>query len=150
MGRHVVETVLGGFVLLMAGGFLVFAYDLAQVTATAGYPVNATFLNVGGLERGADVRISGVKVGTVLARDYGREDFDARVVLSLNPDVKLPADTMATIDSEGILGGKYVRLTPGRSPDIIPEGGRIAKTEDFKSLEEQVAEIIFLATGAEK
>lgn len=149
MGRNAVETVLGGVVLLVAIGFLYLALSLGQVTASAGYQVQATFLNVGGLERGSDVRISGIKVGTVLSRRFDRETFDAKVMLSLNQDVKLPTDTTAYIASEGILGGKYLRLEPGSETSTIEPGGAIEKTVDFKSLEDQVAEIIFLATGGE-
>jgi len=150
MGRNAVETVLGGMVLLVALGFLYVAMSLGQVTAEAGYQVRATFLNVGGLGRGSDVRIAGIKVGTVLDRDFDRETFDANVVLSLKEGVKLPTDTVAYIESEGILGGKYLRLEPGSEKAFIEPGGAITKAVDFKSLEDQVAEIIFLATGGEQ
>jgi phospholipid/cholesterol/gamma-HCH transport system substrate-binding protein len=70
--------------------------------------------------------------------------------MSILPEIKLPLDTVATIDSGGLLGGKYVRLEPGNDKNIIKPGGKITKTKDFRSLEDQVGEIIFLATGGEK
>ncbi len=147
MGRNAVETVLGAVVLAVAGMFLFFAYSTAQVKAVAGYEVTAKFFKIGGLSAGSDVRINGIKVGTVKSNTLDPETFDAVVVMSLTPDVKLPTDTVAAIGSEGIVGGKYLRLEPGAAETMIEAGGDIAKTRDFRSLEDQVGEIIFLATG---
>jgi phospholipid/cholesterol/gamma-HCH transport system substrate-binding protein len=147
MGRNAIETVLGAVVLIVAGVFLFFAFNVAQVKAVTGYEIKAHFLKIGGLSKGSDVRINGIKVGTVLDRVLDSTTYEAVVVMSIRPDIKLPKDTVATIGSEGILGGKYVRLKPGQAKEVLEPGGRIAKVEDFKSLEDQVGEIIFLATG---
>lgn len=147
MGRNAIETVMGAVVLLVAGMFVFFAYNTAQVRAVNGYAVNASFYKVGGLSTGSDVRINGIKVGTVTARRLDPETYDAVVEMSITSDVKLPSDTVAAIGSEGILGGMYVRLQPGQDETFIEAGGSIAKTKDFRSLEDQVGEIIFLATG---
>jgi phospholipid/cholesterol/gamma-HCH transport system substrate-binding protein len=150
MRRNAVETVLGAVVLTVAGLFVFFAYNTAQVQAVEGYPVTASFYKVGGLNKGGDVRISGIKVGTVLDLRLDPKTFDAVVTMSIAPDVKLPADTVAVIASEGVLGGKYVRLEPGTAASHLPSGGKIAKTRDFRSLEDQVGEIIFLASGGQE
>ncbi len=147
MGRTAVESIMGAVVLLVAGMFVFFAYNTAQVKAVNGYAVSAAFYKVGGLSAGSDVRISGIKVGTVTSRQLDTETYNAIVNMSISSDVKLPLDTIATIGSEGILGGMYIRLKPGQDKDYIEAGGIIGKTEDFKSLEDQVGEIIFLATG---
>lgn len=147
MGRNAVETVLGAVVLLVAGMFLFFAYSTAQVKAVGGYQVSANFFKVGGLTTGSDVRINGIKVGTVASSRLDSKSFDAVIVMSIANEVKLPKDSVAAIGSEGIVGGKYVRVEPGTAKEIIPDGGRITKTRDFRSLEDQVGEIIFLATG---
>ncbi|MEQ8228660.1 MAG: outer membrane lipid asymmetry maintenance protein MlaD [Rhodospirillales bacterium] len=147
MGRNAIETILGAVVLLVAGVFMFFAFNVAQVKAVSGYEIKAHFLKIGGLSKGSDVRINGIKVGTVTERLLDPTTFEAVVVMSIEPDVKLPKDTVATIGSEGILGGKYVRLKPGTEKEPLPAGARIARTQDFKSLEDQVGEIIFLATG---
>lgn len=149
MGRNLIETVMGAVVLLVAGLFVFFAYDLAQVDTARGYEIKANFLRIGGLTRGSDVRISGIKVGTVLDARLDPTTFDAVVTLAMVPDVQLPADTQASIDSDGLLGGKYVRLEPGQAAERIAHGGTIVKTKDYRSLEDQVGEIIFLATGGE-
>ena len=147
MGRNAIETVLGAVVLGVAGLFVYFAYNTAQIKAVEGYEVRATFYKVGGLSKGSDVRISGIKVGTVTDRMLDPKTFDAVVVMSIASDVTLPADTVAVVAGDGMLGDKYVRLEPGAAEARIPPGGMISKTRDFRSLEDQVGEIIFLATG---
>ncbi len=149
MRRNVMETVLGAVVLLVAAGFVYLAYTTAEIRAVVGYEVTASFLKIGGLARGSDVRISGIKVGSVVDHRLDGDTFDAVVTLSIAPGVKLPEDTVATIASEGLLGGKYVRLEPGGAEAVIPPGGAITKTRDYRSLEDQVGEIIFLATSGE-
>jgi phospholipid/cholesterol/gamma-HCH transport system substrate-binding protein len=148
MKRNPLETVLGAVVLVAAAMFLVFAYSVADLKAVTGYDVTATFQKVGGLERGSDVRISGIRVGTVSNQVLDRSTFQAKVTMSISPDIVLPKDTEAAIVSDGLLGGKYVNLSPGESKDKIAAGGVIARTKDFQSLEDLVGEIIFLATGS--
>lgn len=148
MGRSLVETVMGAVVLLVAAAFVWVAAQTAQVKGVAGYPIKATFYKIGGLKAGSDVRVSGIKVGTVVAHRLDPKTYDAIVEMSISSDIKLPADTVASIASEGIMGGKYVRLEPGADRGkYLAAGGTIAKTKDFRSLEDQVGEIIFLATG---
>lgn len=149
MRRNAIESVMGAVVLLVAGGFVFFAYDMAQVKAVEGYEVTALFYKIGGLNEGSDVRISGIKVGTVIDHELDPESYDARVRMTITREVKLPVDTVASIASEGLLGGKYVRLEPGTDKSYIKHGGTITKTKDFRSLEDQVGEIIFLATGGD-
>ncbi|MGY9062622.1 MAG: outer membrane lipid asymmetry maintenance protein MlaD [Rhodospirillales bacterium] len=147
MRRNAVETVLGAVVLLVAGMFVYFAYNTAQVKTIDGYNIKANFFKIGGLTTGSDVRINGIKVGTVTNARLDPETFDAVIEMSIRPDIKLPTDTIAAIGSEGIVGGKYVRITPGSAKETISENGSISETKDFRSLEDQVGEIIFLATG---
>jgi len=147
MGRNAVETVLGAVVLLVAGMFVFFAYGTAQVKAVSGYELRANFFKIGGLTPGSDVRINGIKVGSVTSARLDPETYDAVVVMSIAAGIKLPADSVAGIGSEGIVGGKYVRLEPGNAKKTLAAGGLIGKTKDFRSLEDQVGEIIFLATG---
>jgi phospholipid/cholesterol/gamma-HCH transport system substrate-binding protein len=150
MGRTLLETVMGAVVLLVAAVFVFFAYNMAEVRAVRGYDVDANFYKIGGLKNGADVRVSGVKVGTVIGLNLDQKTYDARVEMSVRSEVKLPVDTVASIASEGMLGDKYVRLEPGREEKLIEPGGRITHTKDYRSLEDQVGEIIFLATGGDQ
>ncbi|OHC77510.1 MAG: outer membrane lipid asymmetry maintenance protein MlaD [Rhodospirillales bacterium RIFCSPLOWO2_12_FULL_58_28] len=149
MGRNAVETVLGAVVLLAAAVFVQFAYSTAEVKAVEGYGISAVFYKIGGLSKGSDVRINGIKVGTVVGNSLNPENYDAVVKMTITPEIKLPTDTVAIIASEGMMGDKYVRLEPGSAKTYVASGGRIAKTKDFRSLEDQVGEIIFLATGGD-
>lgn len=146
MKRSLVETFLGGLVVVVAVGFFVFALQATEVGAVDGYGLKARFLRVGGLEVGSDVRISGVKVGTVTDRQLDTESFEAVVLFTVSSDLRLPADTQAVVTSEGLLGNKYLRLIPGSAADTVAEGGEIAQTRDYRTLEDTVSEIIFLAT----
>ncbi len=150
MGRSLVETVMGAVVLVVALGFVVFAYEMAQVKTIEGYHVKTAFAKVGGLNKGADVQISGIKIGNVASIELDPVTYDAVAILSIRPDVKLPVDTVASIASSGMLGDKYVRLEPGNSSEMIAADSSIAKTKDYRSLEDQVGDIIFLATGGEE
>lgn len=146
MGKHLVETIMGGFVLLVAGIFLAFAYLSANLQPAAGYAVKATFNSVDGLTVGSDVRVGGVKVGAVTQEMIDPKDYRAIVTMNLERDVKLPVDSKAVIASAGLLGGKYVKLEPGRSATLVQPGGQIANTEGAVVLEELLGKIIFLAT----
>ncbi|HIJ63137.1 MAG TPA: outer membrane lipid asymmetry maintenance protein MlaD [Rhodospirillaceae bacterium] len=149
-GRHMIETIMGAVVLMVAIFFLSFAYSQADLGAVKGYQLSAAFSSVGGLANGGDVRINGIKVGTVSDQQIDPNTFEAVVHMSILPSIHLPADTAATIASEGLLGGKYVRLEPGHAKDTLAAGGVISQTKTYKSVEEMVAEIIFLATGTGK
>ncbi|SUS08498.1 Outer membrane lipid asymmetry maintenance protein MlaD (fragment) [uncultured Defluviicoccus sp.] len=93
------------------------------------------------------MRISGIKVGVVTARSLDPVSFNATIKMTIAETIKLPEDTVAVISSEGLVGEKYVRLEPGRSTTLIPANGKIRETRNFRSLEDQVGEIIFLATN---
>lgn len=147
MGRNLIETIMGAVVLMVAGFFLVFAYRHADLEEVSGYALRAQFASVGGLAVGSDVRINGIKVGTVNGHALDPATFNAVVTMTIMPSIQLPQDTVATIATEGLLGGKFVKLEPGRAPDRIPAGGMIAQTRDYKSIEEMVGQLIFLATS---
>lgn len=146
MNRNPVETILGAVVLVVAAMFLVFAYGSADVKKVKGYEISASFAKIGGLPTGADVRINGIKVGTVVGQKLDPATFNAVLTLSIAAAIKLPDDSAASISSDGLLGDTYVKIEPGRAPGFIPEGGQLAHTRDQKALEELVGEIIFLAT----
>jgi phospholipid/cholesterol/gamma-HCH transport system substrate-binding protein len=147
MGRNLIETIMGAVVLAVAGFFLVFAWRHAGMDDIKGYAVTAQFAGIGGLELGADVRINGIKVGTVAGYKLDPVTYNAIVSMTVAQDVRLPSDTAATISSEGLLGGKYIKLIPGHAQERVAAGGQLTKTKDYRSIEEMVGELIFLATA---
>ncbi|MCK5275238.1 MAG: outer membrane lipid asymmetry maintenance protein MlaD [Alphaproteobacteria bacterium] len=146
MKRNVIETVLGAVVLLVAGVFLAFAYSSADLRPVAGYKVSARFNAVDGLTVGSDVRVGGVKVGSVVGQSIDLESYQAVVVMSIRPDIGLPEDSVAMVSSEGLLGGKYIRIDPGASEKHLADGSSLAETRGIVSLEEMLGKVIFLVT----
>ena len=147
MKKNPVETILGFCGLIFAGVFLFFAASRVDRKAISGYEVTANFLKIGGLEVGSDVRIAGIKVGSVLATNLKTDDYTADVVLSIDNAVKLPIDTVAAISDVGMMGGKYVALMPGKSKILLTHNSKIQNTKNYKSLEDSVSEFIFLSTN---
>jgi len=147
---NVIETVMGGVVLVVAALFLFFAYTTSQVRAVSGYQVTAQFERVGSLRDGSDVRIAGVKVGSVVAETLDPKTFLATVTLSINPAYKLPEDTVAEITSNGLLGEQYLLLAPGGEEQTIPPGGQIKFTQSPVNLESLIGQMIFSQPSGQK
>ena len=146
MKRNPVEGILGLLVLVFASAFLFLASAHVDVKTVKGYKLSAAFSKIGGLEMGADVRINGIKVGSVTQIRLDEENYQALVEMTIKENIKLPADTTALIADAGIMGDKYVRLEPGYSDQRLLPGKRITKTKDYKSLEDSVSEFIYLST----
>jgi phospholipid/cholesterol/gamma-HCH transport system substrate-binding protein len=150
MTRNLLETLLGAVVLIVAVGFLAFAYNTSQVQQDGGYELIARFDKVDGLERGSDVRISGIKVGTVLDQILDPETYRAEVRFSLREDIQLPADTSAAVVSNGLLGGKYLALVPGGDIEMLQPGGEVTLTQSAVNLEDLIGHMIFSQGGDEQ
>lgn len=150
MNHNAIETVLGAVVIIVAGFFLVFALGAADMKRVSGYQVSANFSKVDGLAPGIDVRISGVKVGTVEKMELDSKTYLARVTMSISNDVKLPTDTVAKVSSEGLLGGKYMALEPGADEEMLEDGGKIEYTQSALNLEEMIGKFIFSAADKDK
>lgn len=146
MNRSVIETILGAVVLLVAGVFLAFAYNATDIRPAGGVNYQARFNAVDGLAVGADVRIGGVKVGTVTDQKIDPQMYQAVVTVSLDNDVKVPEDSALSIASSGLLGDKYVKIEPGHSKKFLEPGASFEKTHDVVSLEEMLGKVIFLVT----
>lgn len=150
MGRSIFETVLGAIVLVLAAVFMVFAYSSADLKAVHGYMLRANFPMVDGLKEGLDVKINGVKVGSVrglrLITEPGPNQYLVNVSMSMDPSVTLPADTMALVATESLLGGKYLSLEPGVDDDdpIKTDGtGRITRTQAPLRLDDLIGQLIY-------
>ena len=104
-------------------------------------------MKVGGLSIGSDVRINGIKVGTVTSQKLNNEDYMADVTFSISSDIKLPKDSTVSIVSDGLVSDKFVKIEPGKSLEYLKAGDSFANTKDFKTIEDMVGEIIFMVTG---
>jgi phospholipid/cholesterol/gamma-HCH transport system substrate-binding protein len=150
MSRNLLETLLGAVVLIVAVGFLAFAYSSSQIREDGGYQLTARFDKVDGLEPGSDVRISGIKVGTVLDQTLDPETYRAKVRFSLREDVRVPADTSAAVVSNGLLGGKYLALVPGGDVEMLEAGDEVTLTQSAVNLEDLIGHMIFSQGGGEQ
>jgi len=121
--RNAAEVLSGAVVLLVAVGFLGFAVAHSGRSSVSGYTLTAKFDHIDGLPVGADVRLAGVKVGTVLDERIDPQSYLAVVTLSVRNGLQLPKDSSAAINSESLLGGEYVSLSPGGDTTMLAPGG---------------------------
>ena len=142
------ESILGVLTLLVALSFLVrFLSINSNSSYDDFYQLNAKFLEVGGLIVGNDVKMSGVKIGVVNNVNLD-EDYMANVGFQVIGTIQIPKDSLVSIKSDGILGNKYLSITPNNreSKDFVDKYQNLENVEDFESIEDQVSKIIFLAT----
>jgi len=143
MRRNLIETVLGGVVLLVAALFLVFAYSNASLRTVNGYELTAKFDRVDGLNQGSDVKVSGIKVGTILSQHIDPQSYLAVVRFTVDPSIKLPVDSAAEVVSESLLGSKYLSLVPGADTKMLQPGQEVRFTQSPINLESLVGQFIF-------
>jgi phospholipid/cholesterol/gamma-HCH transport system substrate-binding protein len=142
MKRGNLELVVGIFVLAGLACLAYLAIHLGKMEVWGhGYQVKATFENVSGLKAGAAVEVAGVAVGRVESIQLSPGD-QARVILRLEGDLKLHEDAIASVRTKGIIGDKFVKLSPGSSEKLIPPGGKIRDTESVIDLEELISSYI--------
>jgi phospholipid/cholesterol/gamma-HCH transport system substrate-binding protein len=136
-------------VLLVAGGFLVFAVaNTGQKFGEEGYRLNAAFDHVDGLSVGADVRIAGVKIGSIQSIRLDPKTYLADVAFTVQDDVKLTDDSSATVSTDGLLGGKYLALATGGDDKILKPGGTVTITQGSVNLEALIGKYIFGSAGS--
>lgn len=136
MANTATETILGGVVLVTAAGFLWYASQTGGgfLGERDSYELQASFRSLEGVSVGTDVRLAGVKVGTVSAITLNPETYRAEARLALRRGLGVPEDSAALISSEGLLGGNFVELVPGASDFMLEPGSEILDTQGAVSL----------------
>lgn len=135
MSHSATEVVVGGGVLAAALAFGLYALQSTGMSfGDDGYPLRASFRSIEGVSVGSDVRLAGVKVGTVTRISLNPETFRADTVVTINDSVQVPDDSAIVIASEGLLGGNFVEISPGGSPFNFVEGDEILDTQGSVSL----------------
>ncbi|MSU89057.1 outer membrane lipid asymmetry maintenance protein MlaD [Rhodobacteraceae bacterium 2CG4] len=131
MANSVTETLLGAVVLLTAAGFAVYGNQTVGLGAGGDgrYQLHASFNSVEGIATGTDVRMAGVKIGSVSRLGLNPQTYQAEVGLAIRDDIKLPEDSDVKIASEGLLGGNFVEITPGGSDLMLADGDEILLTQ---------------------
>lgn len=130
MAHDTTEVLTGAAVLAVALGFAAYvAQGAGMSTSSDSYDLTASFRSVEGITVGTDVRLAGVKVGSVTRLELDPATFYADATISLRKDIVLPNDSSVLISSEGLLGGSFVELSPGGSPDNFAPGDEIEDTQ---------------------
>ena len=137
------EVVVGFFVLLgiLALGYLTIRLGKLEIVGGNTYSVQAEFEKVGGIKPGASVEIAGVQVGTV--KGVKLDKYQALLDLSLHSGVKIQEDAIASVKTKGLIGEKYIQITPGASEKLVPPGGKIRDTESALDMEELISKYVF-------
>ena len=147
MQRNMLETVMGAIVLLTAIGFMSLAYEAANIRGADGYELEAEFGATGGLSVGDDVRISGIKVGRIVRQDLDPITYAARIVISLDEWIRVPADSSARITAASLLGGNFLELIPGADEEMMQPGEVIYDTRDPVSLTDLLGKAVFASAN---
>ena len=147
MTGNIVETLIGAAVVAVAVMFLTFGYSTTNVGSNGGFPLIAKFDRVDGLVVGSDVRMSGIKVGTIVGQELDHENYLAVVRMDIDKSVPLPDDSSAKITSDGLLGDTYMSLEAGGSMDMLQPGAEIRFTQGSVDLMGLIGKAIFAATG---
>ena len=136
MKENKLEVIIGAAVLLVALGFVVFLYQSTglSVSNSKHYELKADFRSADGIHVGTDVRLAGVKVGTVSDLGLNAETYRAEAELSIENKIYIPDDSALTVSSEGLLGGNFIEIIPGASYEYMQPGDEFLDTQGSVSL----------------
>ena len=144
MKDNLVETAVGALVIAIAAGFFAYVYNSTDVGQGAGgYRIKAEFENIEGISVGSDIRMAGIKIGSVVKQQLDPKSFQAVVTMSVAKFVKLPDDTTAKVTSEGLLGSKFITLEVGGSDDLLKEGDSLTHTQSALDIWALINEFMF-------
>ncbi len=152
MNRLNIEFAVGFFMILGLAAFFFLAIKMGDINIWGDdrYQVMARFTSTSGLKEGAYVEIAGVRVGRVKSIEFDEESYESIVKLAIPKDVQLQEDTIASVRTAGIIGDKFIKLTPGGLEDYIEAGGEIIETESTLDIEELISKYIFESSGKDK
>jgi phospholipid/cholesterol/gamma-HCH transport system substrate-binding protein len=143
MRRSALDVAVGVFVLvgILALGWLSVRLGRVELWSSAGYTVTADFPTVGGLKTGSSIEIAGVEIGRV--DGITLSDYQARVIMTIKPAIKLQEDSIASIKTRGLIGEKYIKINPGGSEKLIGPNGKITEVEPPVDIEELISKYVF-------
>lgn len=149
MKNAAVETLIGAAVIVIAAAFFLFAYQSSgKSNASGGYRLVAEFDNASGINVGTDVRMAGVKVGTVVGQSLNHENFQAAITMLIDPAVQLTEDVTAKVTAEGLLGSNFITLEQGGSDTKLTDGGMIQYTQGSVDIWSLISQAMFEKSGA--
>jgi phospholipid/cholesterol/gamma-HCH transport system substrate-binding protein len=143
MKKFDLELAVGLFIIagILCLGYLSIKLGKIEIIGKKGYEIYGVFSNIGGLKVGSSVEIAGVNIGRVT--NIALDDYQARVVLNFPKDLKVQEDAIASIKTRGLIGEKFIEITPGGSEEIIKPGGRIQETQPAVDMEGLISKFVF-------
>ena len=143
MRKFDLELSVGVFILagILCLGYLSIKLAKMEVLGGEGYELTATFADVGGLKKGSSVVIAGVEIGRV--KSIEMIDYEAKIVLLLPRDLEIQEDAIAAVKTKGLIGEKFIQITPGGSDRIMKPGERIRETQPAIDMEALIANFVF-------
>ena len=142
-GNNFFEALLGFLILALSIFLLGYSYIRTSEGKLDGYTINAKFSRVDGMSTGADVKISGVKVGQIQSLDLDPQTYLAIATIKLKNSIKVPKDSSAEIVGEGLLGSKYLSLNLGNSDVVLKAGETIKNTQGSITVESLISKYLF-------
>ena len=150
MAENTSEVLAGAAVLAVAAGFLFYAGQTSGFSGGSDtYPLVASFRAVDGITVGTDVRLAGVKVGSITSLALNPTTFYADATVEIDKQIILPDDSAILVSSEGLLGGNYIEIVPGGSADVLAAGAEIEDTQGSVSLVTLLMRFVGAASGDE-
>lgn len=143
MKKFDIELTVGLFIIagIICLGYLSIKLGSMEVFGGKGYDIYALFSNSGGIKSGSSITIAGVEVGRV--KTVILEDYQARIVMNMTEKTKIQEDAIASIKTKGLIGEKFIEITPGGSDRIIPPGGRVRETQPPVDFEQLISNFVF-------
>jgi phospholipid/cholesterol/gamma-HCH transport system substrate-binding protein len=129
MRDSIAETVIGAVVLAIAVLFIAFVYTRTGSGGLSGYEIQARLSRVDGLGVGTDVRLAGIKIGSVSDLTLDPKTYLVTVHMNVRDDVKIPVDSSLMVTSSGLLGSSYISISPGGDDKMLSSGGMIANSQ---------------------
>ena len=143
MRSNIFETFIGAIVIILAVSFLFYSFSITDNNAEGTYNINATFNRIDGIQIGSDVRLSGIKIGSVSKSYLNQTTYEAQLVLIIDNLIKIPDDSSAKITMDGLLGSNYISIEPGGSEIYLSENDYLLYTQGSVDLIGLVGEALF-------
>ena len=143
MKSNTFEAIVGAFVIIISVVFLFFGFSAMKIQNSDSYNVSDLFNRIDGIKIGSDIRMSGIKIGTVVSQELDNSSFEAKVLMSIDSKILIPDDSSAKITSDGLLGGNYISIEPGGSDIYLLNNEEIFFTQGSVDLIGLVGEALF-------
>lgn len=150
MQNGFVETLLGAAVVAVAATFFYYGWHTTNAGTVSGYELVAHFDRIDGISVGTDVRLSGIKIGSVTSQELDQKTYRALVKVNIKKEINIPADSSIKVASEGLLGGAYLAVSPGGSDDMLKAGGEFETTQGSIDLIGLLGKAMFSSGDSDK